>query len=885
MRPEHWIYTVPLRIRSLFRRGRVERELDEELRYHVERQTEENVAAGMPADEARLAALRAIGGVEQQKEECRDARRVRWLEELAQDLGHGFRALAHHRAFSIVAVLTLGLGIGANTAVFSVVDAVFLQPLPYADADRLVVVWEDDTAHGYPRDTPAPGNYLDWKESTTVFEDMAATMSADLSLTGDGDPERISVLAVTPNFFSLLGVEPARGRGFVPDDDREGGQNAVIISDGLWRRRYGGDENVVGREILLNGERCTVVGVTPRGFQLFDTKTDLWAPLTLGPQQKANRNSHFLKVVARLRPGVTLEQARAEMRSTMERIGREFPDEAAGLGAAVIPVREQLTGDAQRPLVVLLAAVALVLLIACVNVGSLMLARAAARSREIAVRAAIGASRGRIARQLLAENVPLVLCGTGVGLLLASASLGVLRQLVPPGVRASAEVGLDVRVLAFTALVAVATTVLFSLVPALEASKIDLIDALRRSGARAGTASGRLRSALVIGEVSLAIVLLVGASLLVQTLFVLRGQYSALEAPSVLTMKTVLPKSAYDTHAKREAFFERAVERLRSVPGVVSIGYTNALPLDSKGDANSFTVEGFAPEPGAKMMANSRLVSADYLKALGVPVRAGRHFSDADGPQSQRVTIVNETLVRQYFPNQDPLGRRLKFGGPQSDAPWTTIVGVAADVRGNGVDAPVKPEMYLPYRQCEYAELFAPKAFAIRTSGDQASVGAAARVEIAAVDPNQPVSDVKTLEDILSDETSQRRLGTLLLGSFAAVALLLASIGIYGLLAQFVEHRVREIGLRLALGATPGGVSAAVVARAMKLVLVGSAAGLALSYGMTRLIASLLFGVAAADPLTLVGVPILLALVALVACYVPARRASRVDPSVALRFE
>jgi putative ABC transport system permease protein len=488
-------------------------------------------------------------------------------------------------------------------------------------------------------------------------------------------------------------------------------------------------------------------------------------------------------------------------------------------------------------------------------------------------------------RQLLVENIPLVICGILVGLLFAYWSLDFLKQLVPPSIAHSSELSLDLRVLGFTLVVALAATALFGLFPAFQALKVDFNQALRNGSARTGFSSGgRLQNALVIGEICLAIALLVGASLLLQTLFSLRGQYSDMQVASVLTMKTVLSRTAYDTHEKREAFLERAVERARQLPGVLAVGYTNGLPLDYRGDSTNFTFEGSAPYRSEKRNANTRLVSPDYLKALGIPVRQGRHFAESDGPDSQLVAIVNETMARQYLPGQDPIGRRIKLGDPDSEAPWATIVGVAADVRQRTVDEPAYAEMYFLYRQLG-VEVFVPKTLAIRTSRDQEAVAAAMRHEVAAIDPNQPVSDVKTMDDVLGEQTSSRRITVMLLGAFATVALLLASIGVYGLLSQRVTYMTPEIGVRLALGARPGNVVAMIVGRGMKLVVIGTAVGLALAFALSRLMASQLFGVSAADPVTYVGVPVLLAAVALVACYVPARRAASVDPNVALRSE
>jgi putative ABC transport system permease protein len=880
-----WLRGLAFRVRGLWRADAVHDEIDEELRFHVDMRAEENVRRGMDPEDARRDAERRLGGLARMEQRGYDVRGGRWLEDTVQDMRYGFRALARNLGFTVVAVLTLGLGIGANTAVFSVINAVLLRPLPYHEPERLVVVWEDASFIGYPHNNPTPANFLDLRANNTVFEDMGALGMRDFSLTGDGDAARISALRVTANLIPLTGVQPLLGRGFLAEEDQAGGPKAVLLGHGLWQTRYGGADGVVGREILLDGEPYRVIGVMPPGFQLVDRRADVWVPMAFGPEDATNRGSHYLVTLARLKPGVTVEQAQSEMQAMMEGIARQYPEQADRLGAAVVPLREQVAGEARTPLLVLLVAVAFVLLITCINVGNLMLSRAAARSREVAVRAALGASRGRMLRQLLVENVPLVICGNVVGLLFAYWSLGFLRQLIPRGLAQSTELGLDLRVLGFTLVVALAATALFGLFPAFQALKVDLNEALRSGSARAGfSAGGRLQSALVVGQVCLAIALLVGASLLIQTFFHLRDQYSDMQVASVLTMKTVLSRTAYDTHEKREAFFEQTVERARALPGVVAVGYTNALPLDYRGDSTGFTIEGTAPNPTEKTNANTRLVSPDYLKALGIPVRQGRHFADSDGPDSELVVVVNETMAKQYLPGQDPVGRRLKIGGPQSETPWAKIVGVAADVRQRTVDEPAYAEIYFLYRQFGL-EVFAPKTLAIRTSRDQGAIVAAMRKEIAAIDPNQPVSDVKTMDDVLGEQTSSRRLGVLLLGAFAAVALALASIGVYGLLSQRVAQMTPEIGVRLALGARPRDVVAMIVGRGMRLVTIGTVVGLALAFGLSRLITSQLFGVSAVDPLTFVGVPAVLVVVALVACYVPARRAASVDPNVALKYE
>jgi predicted permease len=861
----------------MFRRKREAQDFDAEIEAHIELEAERLREQGLGEKDARAEARRAFGNVTTAREGFYEHGRWLWWDHLRQDLLHGARGLVRNRGFAVVAVLTLGLGIGANTAVFSVIDVVFLRPLPLREPERLVVLYGEMSA---------PGNYTDLTASNTVFEETAAMRPRDLSLTGDGEPERLSAWGMTANLLPMLGVQPALGRGVTADEDRAGGPHAVLLSHRLWQRRYGGAADVVGREIILDGEKYSVVGVMPAGFQVLDRDADAFVPMAFRPQDLTNRGSHYLRVFARLEPGVSPEQAQAETDAIMDRLVPPRPNMPMRPPHSVVPLREDLAGDARTPLLVLLVAVGLVLLIACINVGNLMLSRASARRREIAVRAALGASRGRVLRQLLTENVPLVVCGTAVGLAFAYWSIGFLRQLVPPGMRESAEITLEPRVLGFTLVVALVVTVLFGLVPALEASKVGLNDGLRQGGARSGLAAGgRLQNALVVGEVGLAIALLVGASLLIQTFFGLRAQFSDLRAESVLTMKTVLSRTAYDTHGKREVFFDRVLERVRALPGVVAAGYTNALPLDYKGDSTNVSVEGRALEPGAENEVTARLVTADYAKALGLAVRRGRYLTDADGRGSQPVANVNETFVRKFLPGEDALGKRFKAGDPDEDTPWMTIVGVVADVRQRGVGDPVVPEMYIPYAQADYMEAFAPKALAIRTMGDQAPVVAAVRDEVAAVDPNQPVSDVKTMNDVLGHELSARRLGTLLLGAFAAVALLLAAIGVFGLLAQRVAQMTPEIGVRLALGARPRDVVLMIVGRGMRLVLIGTAAGLALGFALSRLMSSMLFGVSAGDPLTFAAVPVVLAVVALAACYVPARRASRVDPNVVLRYE
>jgi predicted permease len=807
------------------------------------------------------------------------------MEVLLQDLRYSFRTLLKNRGFAAVAILTLALGIGANTAIFSVINAVLLQPLPYEDPERLVIVWEDASFAGFPRNTPAPGNYADWKAQNQVFEDMAAITNGEFSLTGDGEPEKISAYRVTANFFPLLGVKPLLGRNFLQEEDKPGANRVAIISYGLWQRRYGGERETIGREILLNGEKYTVAGVMPARFQFLESDIDIWVPVAFTQAELANRGGHYLKVVARIKKGVGLQQARADIEAIMQRIARDYP-EASRLDAVVLPLREELAGEVQRPLIMLLVAVGFVLLIACANIANLLLSRAANRRKEIAIRCALGAGRLRIMRQLLTESLLLAAMGSLAGLLLTYWSFTFLRHLIPEGMNLSTSLSVDIRVLSFTLLLSLVTGALFGLAPALQASNIQLNEALKQGGRTGfGPGSSRLRNALIVAEVGMALVLLIGAGLLIQSFFQLYNQYSVLQAENVLTLRTVLSQNRYDNHQKRVAFHDQVLEKVKAIPGVSSAGYTTTIPLEWKGGTSGFVVEGGQIEMDLSYDANHRQVSTDYLKTIGIPLKEGRHFDKSDNAQSLPVAIINETMARQYWPNENALGKRFKIGDPDSESPWLTIIGIAGDIRQMGIDVPVKAEMYLLNQQTNYQTWFAPRDLTIRTSGDPMSIVAAVRDVVHAVDPDQPISNIRTMDQILGKETMQRRVGMILLTAFAVLALLLASIGIYGLLSYFVVQHMSDIGIRLALGAQPGDILRMILKKGMLLTSLGIAIGLFFSTALTRLISSLLFGVSSIDPITFAVVPILLLTIAFLACYIPARRASRVDPIVALKCE
>ncbi|MFL6255659.1 MAG: ABC transporter permease [Pyrinomonadaceae bacterium] len=816
------------------------------------------------------------------------------MRTLLQDIRYGLRVLVQKPGFTAVAVLTLALGIGANTAVFSLVSAVLVRPLKYREAERLVMVWEDETAAGFPRETPAVGNYADWKAQNRSFEDVAAIDQRTYDLTGEGgEPEKILGFGVTSNFFPLLGAEAARGRVLLPEEDKPGANRVAVISHGLWQRRFGGERAAVGREVMLNGEPYTVVGVMPADFQFEYPNVDLWVPAAFTSEQLADRGNHYLEVVARMKPGVTAAQADEDVKAITKRISEAYPNFATGLSAAVVPLREQLVGDVRRPLLLLLAAVALVLLIACANVAGVLLSRAAARRREMAVRAALGASRLRIVRQLMTECALLSAAGGLVGTLLALWTFAFLQQLVPAGLRASAEPRLDSAVLGFTLLVSLVASVAFGLAPALQASKTDLNDALKQAGGRSGAGAGRrLRGAFVVAEVALALVLLVGAGLVVRTLYNLRGQYAGLSPESVLTLRTQLADNRYREPARRAAFYDGVLERVKSLPGVVAAGYTTAVPLTRKGGANGLSIEGRDNGPGSNWNANHRQVSPDYFRALGLVVRAGRELTERDDEGSLPVAAINETMARSFWPNETAVGKRFKTGAPDGPEPWLTVVGVVEDVRQMASDEPVKAEMYVPYRQAARYywqssgyNSFAPRDLVVRTSVSPTSIVPAVREALREVDPYQPVSLVRTLDEVLGRDTAQRRVGVILLAAFAGLALLLAALGIYGVLAFFVVQHTPEIGVRMALGASPADMLRMVVGRGMKLALAGVGLGLLAAFALTRLIESQLFGISASDPLTFAGLALLLAAVALLACLVPALRATKVDPLVALRYE
>ena len=883
------------RLRALLRKSAVERELDEELRYHLEREIERNLADGMNPEEARFAALRSFGGVEQSKEQCREARGVRLLEDVLQDLRYGARTLLKKPGFTVIAVVTLALGIGANTAIFSVVNGVLLKSLPFPDAERLVALSETSKsgriiAVAYP-------DYLDWRAQQRGFENLAARMPAGGVLTGDGEPQRVTGRMVTASFFPTLGVRPQAGRFFTEEEDRPGAERVIVLSYGLWQRRYGSDPQVIGRAVQFNGESWTVLGVAPARFDFYgenNLNNEFFIPLgRLSDQQfMHDRKSHTVLVTARLKPGVGLEQARVQMSAIAARLSEQFPESNRGTGIRLRPFLDDYVSDARPALLMLMAAVGVVLLIACANVANLLLARAASRHKEIALRMALGAGRWRIVRQLVTESLLLAVAGGTLGLIVGAWGVGVLINLAPEVLPRTENISLDGTALGFTLMVTLVTGIVFGLAPALQTSKADLNDALKEGSLRSSRGAGGrwLRSGLVVTEVALSLVLLVGAGLLVKSFWRLMQVEPGFDSRNVLTLRLRLPDAKYRESAEIAAFLREVARRVEALPGVEQVSLATGFPFGRAGE-NGYLIEG-QPEPRQPSDWSSsytQSVSEGYHRTLGIALLAGRYFTERDTADSPSVVIVDDEFVRRHFPGGPPdeaLGHRLRFGG--EGEPWREIVGVVRHVRQNGLDEEGRPGIYRPWTQINprwAADYTRAMDLIVKASVEPTRLVAAIRGEVQAVDKDQPLGNVRTLEALVAESVAPRRFSLLLVSVFAGVALLLGAVGLYGVLSYVVTQRAREIGIRMALGAQRSDVLKLILAQGMTLALTGVAAGMAAAFALTRLMSGLLFGVSATDPLTFMLIALLLLVVALVACYLPARRATRVDPLIALRYE
>jgi predicted permease len=878
-----------------------EAEIVEELSQHLEEEYERALSCGASEDEARQQGLEQLHASDLLRRELKQVEhrapvdsvtlgtegRISVFTDLRQDLHYGLRTLLKNPGFTIIAVVALALGIGANSAIFSVVNAVLLRPLPFKAPDQLVMVWENATHVGFPKNTPSPPNFLDWQRQNTVFTGMAAMSERSFNLTGIGEPERLDGRRVSANLFDLLGVPALLGRTFVPDDDRPGA-HVVLLSYSLWQRRFGSDPSIIGRAVTLNGESYTVIGVIPRGVDLpgyGNWHDQLWVPIAFTDEEKTERGTHFLDVIARTKPGITLKQAQAEMETIAARLAKEYPKSNTRIGTVVTPLHEEMVGDIKPALLILLGAVGFVLLIACANVANLLLARAAVREKEIALRLALGASRSRLTRQFLTESVLLAFLGGGLGLLLAFAGMRALKMFVPATVSQTQTINIDGNVVVFTALIILLTGILFGLAPAMHASHSNLNDSLKEGGrdSAIGKNGNRLRGLLVIGEVAVSFILLIGAGLLINSFLHLQNLDPGFRTDHLLTMKVDLSELKYPDGERRSVFFEEVLRRIRSLPGVESAAVAGNLPFTYNGDSATIAVEGI-PDPPVDQWPNViyRAIGPGYFSTMGIPLIRGREFTDQDGADSKKVVVISDKTAQRYWPGQDPIGKRLKPGATNSDIPWREVIGVVKDVRQNDFIAQPKMQMYLPYRQMKN---LAANALVVRTSLEPTSLATSMRNAIWAVDKDQPVANIDTMEHIVSEAIARQRFSMLLLGIFAVLALVLTAVGIYGVMSYSVAQRTHEIGIRMALGARRADVLQMTVKQGLKLVGAGMIIGLAAAFLLTRVMASLLFGISATDPITFVGISLVLLVVAILASYVPALRATKVDPIIALRAQ
>jgi len=814
------------------------------------------------------------------------------MESVFKDVLHGIRSLLKRPGFSAIIVLTLAVGIGANTAVFSVVNATLFRQLPFREPQQLVTLWEKNPERGYEQNPPAAGNYVDWRDQNRVFTQMAAyAPSRQFSVSIGEQPERYAGATISASLFEVLGVGALKGRVFNSNDETPGNNQVVLISYHFWQKKLPGVADPQGKSIILDGKPYTIVGVMPEGFQFpggsgtvlrifTPAAADLWTPLTLDAHEMEQRSSHYLNVIARLKPGTTAAQATAEMDAIQQRIEQLYPTFYVGSNVKLVPLDEQVIGTVRRPVLILWGAVGFVLLISCANVANLMLVHATSRKREIAVRTALGATRSRLVRLLLTESLLLSLAGGTAGILLAMWFVRAFATIVPQTFPRHEEIRVDIVVLMFTFLTSVVTGLAFGLAPVLQSIKVDLTDALKAGGRTVaeGGRSLRLRNLLVTAQLSLTLMLLIGAALMVQSFMRLGNVSPGFNPDRLLTMEVSLPIDNYP-RARRPLVFQQLIQRTQTLPGVVSVAAAKHLPLGGDNMNFAFDIERRPFPQGESPGADCRMVTSDYFTTLGIPLIKGRFFKDSDTVDAPHVLLINEAMARTFFPNEDPIGQRLQLGINDFSG---QIVGVVGDVKHVGLDAPTNHEVYISFAQAPFST---EMTLIARTSGDPMTIVGAVRNEIKALDPQVAVGKVKTMEAITKESIGDARFRTLLLSIFGIVALVLAAVGVYGVMSYSVTQRTHEIGIRMALGAQIADVRKLVINSGMKLALVGTVVGLAGAYALTRLLTNLLFGLAPTDPPTFVIVSFVLLLVALTACYIPARRAAKVDPLVALRYE
>jgi putative ABC transport system permease protein len=877
-----------LRVRSALFKSKLDRDLSDELDTHLQLEIDQNARRGMAPDDARRAALRSFGGVEQTKDAYRDHRGLPLLDTLFHDALFGLRMLRKNAGFSAVAILTLALGIGATTAIFSVVYAVLLRPLPYLHPGQLVGISEQNFHEGVTKTGVSYLNLEDWRRLNHVFTEIAGMTGHDLTLTGRGEPTTVHVSDVTAELFSLLEASPLAGRTFLTEDGKQGAAPVAILSENLWRNQFGADPKLVGSTIDLDKHAFTVVGIMPAGFRFpLGKRRDVWIPLLQDPLFSTfvpYRDAHFLGPIARLKPGVSVAQAQAEMDTVSASLAREFPAEDGGWTTRIVPLQQEIVGNVKSALLVLLGAVGLVLLIACANIANLLLARATSRTREIAVRIALGAGRARIVRQLLTESAVLGLLGGVAGIGLAFWGVRGLSALLPAELPQINAIRVDGWVLAFALLLSVAASFIFGLAPALLAADSSLQTSLKSDTARSGEGGGRrrARSLLASAEIALAMVLLIAAGLLIRSFATLLSVSPGFNVSNVVKTDFSLPRFQYSTPQQWSTFSNELLDRIQAEPGLRDTAFAAPLPLVDQSVKLSFGVVGAPPAPrGADQTADFVSVSPDYFRVMGIPLLRGRIFTSQDSMSAPRVTLISETMAQHYFPNENPLGKRLAFGFPPNGNAQREIVGIVGDVRDVSLSQDPSAMMYVPFAQAP----FWGSEIVVKSTIGPSSIAATIRGDVRRLDKDLPVGAVQPMADAIEVTVSQPRFRTLLLSLFGAMALVLAAAGIFGVVSYSVSSRTREIGIRMALGATPAKILRLILAEAAKMVLLGLAIGLPTALVLARFLSNLLFAVRPADPLTFAGVAALLALVALAASYLPTRRAMRVDPMVALRYE
>ena len=883
------IRIIKRRVHSFLHRSDADARLQSEIEIHVQQLTNEAIAGGMTEVEARVMALREFGPIEQIKEKCRDTRRVSWIQDFIHDLRYGVRMLRQSPAFTAIAVSTLALGIGANTAIFSIVDAVLLRSLPYPDPDQLVLILNA------PLDRPDAATGISFRDFTEcraqdhVFREMAGNAFHDLTLTGAGEPAIVNAASVTPELFPLLNARPLLGRTLLPEDGEPGAAAVAVLSENLWRSRFGSNPRLIGQSIDLDMRSFTVVGILPASFGYPEgaPTQDVWISIRQDPlfgPLTSQPGVRLVAVLGRLKPGVSLPKAQAEMKTLGARLAKLFPAEDSGLTIQTKPYREEVVGNLKRPLLILLSAVGLLLLIACANIANLLLAKATSRGREVAMRIALGASRARIIRQLLTESALLGLLGGVAGLLLAVGAVWGLQPFLPSEVVRISSIHIGVPVLVFALVLSLAAALVFGLAPALIATPSNLQTKLKEGGERTGQRGGRrVRSFLAIAEISLAMVLMIGGGLLIRSFALVTSVNPGFDPSNVTEAEVSLPQFQYSTPQQWTAFSKELLARLHAQPGLQDSALGAPLPMDRQGAVNfTFNIVGDAPlPPGKSTTADYATVSPGYFHVMRIPLRRGRFFSEQDSPSHPNVAIISETLARRYFANQDPIGRQMRFGFRPNGDVSREIIGVVGDVRDVALSQKPGPVMYVPFVQ---APLYGGEVV-VRTSLSASNVAAAIRQAVHSIDKDLPVTDVASFKDMLGQSISRERFRTFLLASFSALALVLAAVGIFGVISYSVSQRTREIGIRIALGAQRRDVLQLILGQGAKLALLGLGIGVVLALLLTRLIASLLYSVSATDPQTFGAVAIVLLGVAIAAGYIPARRAMGVDPIIALRYQ